>query len=125
MSLQDALQRAKLEQMLKQQEEILKRSEPKKDPSAIVKKLMEDDLENVLKYGGVSSVEIELDGKVKRIKISVKAKENTQKVPEFKFHVKSALGHTVFIQAKDRKTAQIVVNKLFGKGQYTVSASVI
>lgn len=123
MSLQYALQTAQIEKMLKQQRELLERYEGVVE-SEVVKQLRisESEIEHVLSYGGVSSVKVEIQGKVKNFKVSVKTK-NSNNIPEFKFHVKTALGHTLYIQAKDRLTAQLVVNKLFGKGQYVVSAA--
>lgn len=125
MSLQDALMRAKLDQMLKEQEAILRKSETPKETSDVVKAIHEKTLEEVLQFGGVSFVNITIDGKTKKFKISVHPKGSTEKLPEFKFHVKSALGHTVYIQAKDRMSAQLVVNEIFGKGRYVVSAAFI
>lgn len=125
MSLQEALNSARLEQMLKEQEKILRNSEPKKEPSDVVKHLQEKTLDEVIQFGGISYVNVMIGDKQKKFKISVHPKGTKEKLPEFKFHVKSALGHTVYIQAKDRMSAQLVVNELFGKGRYVVSAAYI
>lgn len=121
MSLQNALETARIEQMLREQEEILKRSESKSE-SAVSKELKKLTVEEALQMGGVAQVPVTLNGKVVKFKIAVHRKDSTERLPEFKFHVKSALGNTVYIQAKDRKSAQAVVNEIFGKGRYVVSS---
>lgn len=129
MSLQDALLGLKLDRMLKQQQERLRQLEAQDKPTSDVVKAIQRSQEEVdfaLQNGGLCYVEIEVEGKKKKFKVAVHTKEADELVlPKFKFHVKSALGHTVYIQAKDRTTAQSVVNKLFGRGLYTVSAAFI
>ena len=129
MSLQDALVRAKLDRMLRDQQEILLKSELKnKQPSDVVKAIREseNELEYVLKNGGVATVKVPVEGKLKPFKVSVKSNVNgAPKVPEYKFHLKTAMGFIMYICAKDRNTAQKVANEIFGKGQYIVSAAFI
>lgn len=128
MSLQDALIRAKLESMLKEQESILNRSNTVNSESDVVKSIRssESELENVLKFGGVATVKATVEGKQKSFRISVRANcKDAPKVPEYKFHLKTALGYILYISAKDRMTAQLVANTIFGKGQYIVSAAFI
>lgn len=127
MSLKNALEEYKLQNMLKQQKEILDKADRKgRVQSDVVKhvKESEDTLQDVLLNGGECSVKLTVDGKAKSFKIAVHKNENTN-LPEYKFHVKSALGYMIYIKAKDRLTAQLVINHIFGKGRYTVSASVL
>lgn len=121
MSLQQALENAQLEKMLKEQEEILRRSE-RKSESPVEAELKKLTVVEALQIGGVAQVPVIINGKTVKFKISVHIKDSKERLPEFKFHVKSALGHTVYIQAKDRKSAQAVANELFGKGRYIVSS---
>lgn len=121
MSLQQALENAQLEKMLKEQEEILRRSE-RKSESPVEAELKKLTVVEALQIGGVAQVPVTINGKTVKFKISVHIKDSKERLPEFKFHVKSALGHTVYIQAKDRKSAQAVANEVFGKGRYIVSS---
>lgn len=45
--------------------------------------------------------------------------------PTYKFHIKTALGNTLFVKAKEHSTAQQIVDCIFGKGRYRVSGSKI
>lgn len=43
--------------------------------------------------------------------------------PKYKFHIRNAFGAYVFVKARIYKDAQDVVDGMFGKGRYKVSAS--
>lgn len=93
MSLQQALENAQLEKMLKEQEEILRRSEIKSE-SPVEAELKKLTVVEALQIGGVAQVPVTINGKTVKFKISVHIKESKERLPEFKFHVKSALGHS-------------------------------
>jgi hypothetical protein len=45
--------------------------------------------------------------------------------PMYKFHLTTALGNKLFVQAKTHSEAQAVADAIFGKGCYCISASKI
>lgn len=79
--------------------------------------------ENVLLEGGVSTYSFtDKTGKKRKVKISVHNKHNDV---TYKFHFRKADGVRVSLNCKTYMDAQEVVDSLFGKGQYRVSASII
>lgn len=111
-----AILQALLKASKKQDLKVIKKKEKKKV-------VMFD--ESILVNGGVSQYTFEYEGKKKVVFISCHAPRNN-KFPKYKYHIKNAFGNRVFIKAKDYRTAQAVVDDMFGeKGKYLVSASAL
>lgn len=84
----------------------------------------EPSLDDVLIFGGTVSKNFIIQDKVRKIALSVDNGQRANKnVPNYKFHIRTALGYRLFIQAKSRSEAQDVVNQIFGKNHYTVSGT--
>ncbi|QEP53189.1 hypothetical protein BS46_gp07 [Acinetobacter phage BS46] len=79
---------------------------------------------SILEKGGVSQYTFTYEGKKKTLFVSCHTRKNNT-FPKYKFHIKSALDHRFFIKAKDFKTAQALVDDLFGAKKYTVSGSML
>lgn len=92
-------------------------------------------LESVLERGG--SCEYKVQGKKYKVSVltakQMKFMDNLGSVdysssseglpPVYKFHITTSLGHTLTVKAKTHVEAQSVVDGIFGKGRYRVSAS--
>lgn len=48
---------------------------------------------------------------------------NYKRPAVYKFHLTTALGNTLYVQAKTHALAQAVVDSIFGKGYYRISSS--
>lgn len=79
---------------------------------------------SILEKGGVSQYTFTYEGKKKTLFVSCHTRKNNA-FPKYKFHIKTALDHRFFIKAKDFKTAQALVDDLFGAKKYTVSGSIL
>lgn len=92
-------------------------------------------IESVLEHGG--SCEYRCSGKKYKVSVltpkqmqfmgnlgSVDYSSSSEGLPPiYKFHVTTALGNTMTVKAKTHVEAQAVVDAIFGKGRYRVSAS--
>jgi hypothetical protein len=77
----------------------------------------------ILTEGGISTYAfVDSEGKKRKVKVSVQNKHNDV---TYKFHFRKADGIRVSVNCKTYKDAQIVIDSLFGKGHYRVSASII
>lgn len=84
----------------------------------------EKNLDNVLSSGGECSYEFVKDGKKVKTSISVDSGQRVNNnVKKYKFHVRNSLGYRVYVKATSRKSAQDIINSIYGKGYYTVSGS--
>lgn len=79
---------------------------------------------SILEKGGVSQYTFTYEDKKKTLFVSCHTRKNNA-FPKYKFHIKTALDHRFFIKAKDFKTAQALVDDLFGAKMYTVSGSIL
>lgn len=79
---------------------------------------------SILEKGGVSQYTFTYEEKKKTLFVSCHTRKNNE-FPKYKFHIKTALDHRFFIKAKDFKTAQALVDDLFGAKKYTVSGSML
>lgn len=100
----------------------------KKQDLKVVKKKEKKEVvifdERILVNGGVSQYTFTYEGKKKTLFVSCHTRKNNA-FPKYKFHIKSALDNRFFIKAKDFKTAQALVDDLFGAKKYTVSGSML
>ena len=103
-----------------------------KERSKMLKKLAGEKFfdETVLSDGGATH--FKLEGKWYAISVlsveDLAAHEDEDYIcddlpAKYKFHIRNAFGDYVFIKARDYKDAQCVVDAMFGKGRYKVSAS--
>ena len=113
--LEDIKAQTKIEEMLKEQREILEKLSPKKQ-----KEVWNP---NILETGGVSTYTYKTpDGKKKNVKVSVCNSENDV---VYKFHFRNANGVRVSVNSKTYSDAQYVVDALYGEAMYRVSGSVV
>ena len=113
--LEDIKAQTKIEEMLKEQREILDKLSPKKQKDVWNEKILSD--------GGVSTYTYKTpDGKKKNVKVSVCNIENDV---VYKFHFRNANGVRVSVNSKTYSDAQCVVDALYGEGMYRVSGSVV
>lgn len=103
-----------------------------KEQSKMLKKLSNEKFfdESVLSEGGATH--FKLNGKWYAVSVlsleDLTALEDEELVCEdipqkYKFHIRNAFGDYVFVKARDYKDAQDVIDAMFGKGRYKVSAS--
>lgn len=103
-----------------------------KEQSKMLKKLSGEKFfdESVLSEGGATH--FKLNGKWYAVSVlsleDLAAFEDEELVcedipPKYKFHIRNAFGDYVFVKARDYKDAQDVIDAMFGKGRYKVSAS--
>ena len=114
MILSEALIDMKIADMLKQQKAILDEGlDINKDGDII--KVKKEWNENILADGGISYYK--LNDKWYRVSVC-----NSDNDVILKFKIKTALGKTLSVSAKSIKEAQSVIDDIFGKGKYIVSA---
>ena len=104
----------KIAEMLKQQKAILDEGLDINKDGDVVKVKKEWD-ENILADGGISYYKLN----DKWYRISVLSDDNNIIL---KFKIKSALGKTISVSTRAYQEAQSVIDDIFGKGKYVVSA---
>ena len=114
MILSEALIDMKIADMLKQQKALLDEGLDINKDGDVVKVKKEWD-ENILADGGISYYKLN----DKWYRISVLSDDNNIIL---KFKIKSALGKTISVSTRTYQEAQSVIDDIFGKGKYVVSA---
>ena len=114
MILSETLIDMKIAEMLKQQKAILDEGLDINKDGDVVKVKKEWD-ENILADGGISYYKLN----DKWYRISVLSDDNNIIL---KFKIKSALGKTISVSTRAYQEAQSVIDDIFGKGKYVVSA---
>ena len=115
MILSETLIDMKIADMLKQQKALLDEGLDINEDGDIIKVKKEWNL-NVLMDGGITYRKVNN----KWYRISVLSDDNDIIL---KFKIKSALGKTLSVSARTYQEAQSVIDDIFGKGKYAVSAS--
>lgn len=117
-------QAEKLQMMLAQQQRILDRCEDHTPPQVKIKKDVVDYSFNpeVLDKGGVTFYHTTINGVKRKFRISVTSDSNDVVL---KYHCRLSQGNRFSVNARSYQESQQVVDELFGRNMYSISASVV
>ena len=116
-------QAEKLQMMLAQQQCILDSSEDHSPPVKTKKEVVDYSFNpEVLVHGGNTFYHTTINGVKRKFRISVTSDSNDVVL---KYHCKLASNERFSVNAKSYSEAKLIVDELFGRNMYSISASVV